>query len=108
MGSPSHIGIFVEMGESGAGTGRVFQVVGSIFKGGGGMRFEDKRAHNPVDSTSYARGKRMKVGNVKVSDLDRFRAVCQSILVPGPQVDLNGSRMDKARMLRRCTGRRML
>jgi hypothetical protein len=43
MGSPSHIGIFVEMGESGAGTGRVFQVVGSIFKGGGGMRFEDKR-----------------------------------------------------------------
>lgn len=67
------------------------------------MKYEEKTAQNPVNSDSCVPGTKTKIGTVKASDLHRFRDTCQSIPVPGPQLNLNGSRMDKSRPLRRCT-----
>nr|OQO19660.1 hypothetical protein B0A51_10969 [Rachicladosporium sp. CCFEE 5018] len=101
-GRPNHVAVFVETQESGGHSGRLFQVVGSVVRGGGGMRYEDKRAHNPVDSHSYAEGSLRKIGIVAQADLGRFRAICQAVPVPGPQLNLNSTLIDKSKPLRRC------
>jgi hypothetical protein len=88
--------------EDGVKTGRVFHVTGNVVIMGQGMKYEEKQAHDPEVSLSYAKDTKKKVGTVKTSELDRFRAVCKSIPVPGPQLRLNGKRIDPSKPLRRC------
>lgn len=103
FGNINHIGIFVETGENGHTTGRKFHVIGSIITAGPGMQYEEKESNDPVSSASYVPGTKQLVGTVDRHDMPRFRAVCQSIPVPGPQLNLNGSRIDRSKPVRRCT-----
>ena len=101
-GTPNHIGIFVETLEDGDKSGRVFHVIGNVVIKGTGMKYDEKKAKDPEVSLSYAKDTKTKIGTVKASELDRFRDVCKSIPVPGPQLKLNGKRVDASKPLRRC------
>lgn len=101
-GIPNHIGVFVETEEDGPKTGRMFEVTGNVVIRGGGMQYEDTKSDNPEENADFALGTKKKVGTIKTSDLARLRAICESIPVPGPQLNLNGSRIDTTKPLRRC------
>jgi hypothetical protein len=97
----NHIGVFVETEEDGPKTGRMFEVTGNIVIRGG-MQYEDTKSGNPEEDVAFALGTKEKVGIVKKSDLARLRGICQSIPVPGEQLNLNSSRIDASKPVRRC------
>jgi hypothetical protein len=124
----NHIGVFVETEEDGPKTGRMFEVTGNIVIRGGGMQYEDTKSGNPEDDVAFVEGTKKKVGTIKTSDFARLREICQSLPVPGkynplqtrpsqakkctmllilklsgPQLNLNGSRIDPSKPVRRCT-----
>jgi hypothetical protein len=99
----NHIGVFVETEEDGPKTGRMFEVTGNIVIRGGGMQYADTKSGNPEEDVAFALGTKEKVGIVKKSDLARLKATCQSIPVPGEQLNLNSSRIDTSKPVRRCT-----
>ncbi|OQN99781.1 hypothetical protein B0A48_14551 [Cryoendolithus antarcticus] len=104
LGSINHIKLFVETHESGPGTGRTYEVIGTVVKGGGGQKYEeDHAASDPANRLEYVPGTKLKIGTVKESDLERFSEVCRRIPVPEPQLNLNGSRMNPSKPIRRCT-----
>jgi hypothetical protein len=103
----------------------MFEVTGNIVIRGGGMQYEDTKSQNPEEDVAFVEGTQKKVGTVKVSDFARLREICQKIAVPGklflfsknkkkvqcllisilsgPQLNLNGSRIDSSKPVRRCT-----
>jgi hypothetical protein len=78
----------------------MFEVTGNIMIRGGGMQYEDTKSGNPGEDVAFAPGTKKKVGIVKESDLARLRGICQSIPVPGEQLNLNSSRIDTSKPVR--------
>lgn len=103
QGHPNHISIFVLTAEQSDKSGRLFHVTGSIVVGGGGMTYEERLSVNPQDSGTYEKGTYKRIGSVDVTDMNQFRAICQSIPPPGPQMTLGGQLANPAQPLRRCT-----
>ncbi|KAK6431335.1 hypothetical protein LTR95_012501 [Oleoguttula sp. CCFEE 5521] len=104
LGSINHIKIFVETHETGPNTGRTYEVTGTVVKGGGGQKYEeDHAASDPAVRPEHVPGTKLKIGTVKDIDLERFSEVCRSIPAPEPQLNLNGSRIDPSKPVRRCT-----
>ena len=90
------------------------------------MQYEDTKSGNPEDDVAFVEGTKKKVGTIKTSDFARLREICQSLPVlvntilskpnqakkctmllilklSGPQLNLNGSRIDPSKPVRRCT-----
>nr|OQO19661.1 hypothetical protein B0A51_10970 [Rachicladosporium sp. CCFEE 5018] len=100
----NHIKIFIETHENGTGSGRTYEVTGTIVKGGGGQKYEeDHAAADPANRPEHVAGTKLKVGLVREVDLEQFSEVCRSVPTPEPQLNLNGSRMDPSKPVRRCT-----
>jgi hypothetical protein len=97
LGEPSHESIFIETHELGQSSGHLYHVIGSILNG---MTYEDKATENPKDSVSFE--KMSFIGVTLSSDIPRFESVCQSVEVPGRQLDLRSRRLDPSKPLRRC------
>jgi hypothetical protein len=97
VGVRSHQSIFIETHELGNSSGHLYHVIGNILQG---MKYEDKGVQNPTHSASFE--KMSFIGVIVSSDIPRFEAVCQSIEVPGRQLDLRSRRLDPSKPLRRC------
>jgi hypothetical protein len=97
LGAPSHESIFIETHERGPGSGHLYHVIGNVLRG---MKYEDKVMGKPEDSASYE--KKSFIGVILSSDIPRFQAVCQSVEVPGAQLDLRGRPLDPSKPPRRC------
>lgn len=67
------------------------------------MQYEDTKSAKPEEDSAFVEGTKKKVGSIKKSDFARLREICQSIPVPGEQLNLNSSRIDTSKPVRRCT-----
>ncbi|WPH03071.1 Hypothetical protein R9X50_00594500 [Acrodontium crateriforme] len=97
LGSPNHVGIFVETESNGNGLN--FHVTGSILAG---MIYECKAAKRPDDSATFVPGTKIRIGSLEKSKLSDFESVCRSVPAPGAQVRLNGMPKDPSKPIRRC------
>ena len=93
----NHVGIFVETESD--GSGRIYHVVGNILMG---MNYEKKRAKQPDLSETFIVGSKKLIGQVGISKMDQFEAICQAIPPPGAQLKLNGEPIDPSIPIRRC------
>lgn len=97
LGSPNHVGIFVETASDGSGL--VFHVVGNILNG---MTYEKKPGRRPDDSATFVPGSKVRIGSIEATDLDRFESACKAVPAPGAQLKLNGKPKDPSKPIRRC------
>lgn len=101
IGVPNHIGVFLETEDAGPRSGILFNVVGTVVIGQG-QTYEEETTPDPADAPNYVQDSKKFIGTIDKGDIDRFRTICKSIPVPGPQLKLNGTRIDPTKPLRRC------
>jgi hypothetical protein len=116
-GERNHIALFIATG-AGAGaaaaptetnsytsenpSGIIYNVIGTIVIGAGQI-YEVRETTNPQLALEHIPGTYRCIGQVRHEDLDRFAAICESIPVPGPQLNLRGKPLDPTKPVRRCT-----
>lgn len=96
-GSPNHIFIFVAT--ISRHNGIKFHVTGNVLQG---MTYEKKVSEKPEESFEFVPGSMIRIGSIKVADLDRFESICEAVEVPGAQLKLNGQQKDPSKPIRRC------
>jgi len=92
-----HIGLFVETDAS-TGAGQFFNVEGNILTG---MTYVSKPIPKPETMPEFLR--KNFIGTVAANDLHTLEQVCLEVEVPGKQLKLDGTPIDKDKPLRRCT-----
>lgn len=93
----NHIGIFVETDAS-TGAGQFFNVEGNILTG---MTYISKPIPKPDTTPEFLR--ETFIGTVAADDLHTLEKVCLEVEVPGKQLKLDGTPIDKNKPPRRCT-----
>jgi hypothetical protein len=96
-GPRNHVRLFVETQEDGGG--QIFHVVGTILQG---MTFETKPEMRPESVVLFVSGSKKYVGRIAQSAMGELEELCRSIPPPAAQVNLNGTRKDPMKPLRRC------
>ena len=96
-GPRNHVRLFVETQEDGGG--QIFHVTGTILQG---MTFETKPETRPESVVLFVSGSKKYVGRIAQSAMGELEELCRSIPPPAAQVNLNGTRKDPTKPLRRC------
>lgn len=96
-GPRNHVRLFVETQEDGGG--QIFHVIGTILQG---MTFETRPEVKPENDALFVLGSQKCVGRIAQSAMGELDDLCQSISPPGAQMNLNGTRKDPTKPLRRC------
>ncbi|KFY31675.1 hypothetical protein V493_00904 [Pseudogymnoascus sp. VKM F-4281 (FW-2241)] len=96
-GPRNHVRLFVET--QGDGGGQIFHVIGTILQG---MTFETRSETKPESDVLFVSGSQKYVGRIAQSAMGELDALCRLIPPPAAQMNLNGTRKDPAKPLRRC------
>ncbi|OBT90293.1 hypothetical protein VE02_03352 [Pseudogymnoascus sp. 03VT05] len=96
-GPINHVRLFVETQEDGGG--QIFHVIGTILQG---MTFETRPEIKPENDVLFVPGSQKYVGRIAQSAMRELDELWRSIPPPAAQMNLNGSRKDPTKPLRRC------
>lgn len=96
-GPRNHVRLFVKTRDD--GSGQIFHVIGTILQG---MTFETRSEGVPENEVLFVPGSKKYVGEIAQSAIGELDALCRSIPPPAAQMNLNGTRKDPTKALRRC------
>lgn len=96
-GPKNHVRLFVETQENEGG--QIFHVVGTILQG---MIFETRSDMKPESDVLFVPGSQKYIGQIAQSAMGQWGDLCRSIPPPAAQMNLNGTRKDPTKPLRRC------
>ncbi|KFY56117.1 hypothetical protein V497_06501 [Pseudogymnoascus sp. VKM F-4516 (FW-969)] len=96
-GPRNHVRLFVKTQDD--GSGQIFHVIGTILQG---MTFETRSGGVPENEVLFVPGSKKYVGEIAQSAIGELDALCRSIPPPAAQMNLNGTRKDPTKALRRC------
>ncbi|KAM3416612.1 hypothetical protein BST61_g8203 [Cercospora zeina] len=96
-GSLNHVVIFVETAKDAGGL--IFHVTGDVL---GGMVYEKISDERADISAAFTPGSRCLIGSIPKTKLAAFESTCESVPVPGAQLELNDTPEDLLKPIGQC------
>lgn len=98
VGVRAHIRLFIKTDPS-SGSGQIHHVTGTVLQG---TTYETRPENRPDLSPEFIPGSQKYIGRVAEADMGSLETLCRSVPPPEAQLNLNDTRKDPGKPVRRC------